>query len=57
MLDKDNNAVYNPSHFHAKGGKRKTKNIFRRNKKNLRKSTKKIRKNTRNIFSRRKKYS
>lgn len=42
MLDKENNAVYNPSYFHAKGGKRKTKKNFRRNKKKVRKSTKKL---------------
>ena len=42
MLDKENNAVYNPSYFHAKGGKRKrkTKKIFRRNKKRTRTSKK-----------------
>ena len=52
MLDKENNAVYNPSYFHAKGGKRKrkTKKIFRRNKKKLRTKTRTSKKQ---IFSRR----
>lgn len=60
MLDRENNAVYNPSYFHSiSGGKklkrktkqRRTKNIFRKNKKKLRTRTSK----KKQFFSRRNK--